>query len=147
MEYNNTMKTWHNDIHEMHAKYGVHEWVEGEKDKDDWSRLGKFLEFRLKFLQEELDETRAAAIIDGNPAEVVDGLIDLCVVAIGTLDAFGVDAQKACSTHSRTPVSFGSDPLSGPGSRPVSGTQVLIWPAPGSGSLIWPGIWDLDPRS
>ena len=89
------MKTWHNDIHEMHAKYGVHEWVEGEKDKDDWSRLGKFLEFRLKFLQEELDETRAAAIIDGDPAEVVDGLIDLCVVAIGTLDAFGVDAQKA----------------------------------------------------
>lgn len=95
MEYNNTMKTWHNDIHDMHAKYGVHEWVKGEIDKGDWSRLGKFLEFRLKFLQEELDETRAAALIDSNPAEVVDGLIDLCVVAIGTLDAFGVDAQKA----------------------------------------------------
>ena len=27
--------------------------------------------------------------------EIVDGLIDLCVVAIGTLDAFGVDAYKA----------------------------------------------------
>ena len=27
--------------------------------------------------------------------EVVDGLIDLCVVAIGTLDAFGVDPYKA----------------------------------------------------
>ena len=27
--------------------------------------------------------------------EIVDGLIDLCVVAIGTLDAFGVDAHKA----------------------------------------------------
>jgi len=27
--------------------------------------------------------------------EIVDGLIDLCVVAIGTLDAFGVDAHTA----------------------------------------------------
>ena len=54
-----------------------------------------FLEFRLKFLQEELDETRAAALFDSNPEEVVDGLIDLCVVAIGTLDAFGVDSHKA----------------------------------------------------
>jgi len=27
--------------------------------------------------------------------EIVDGLIDLCVVAIGTLDAFGVDPYKA----------------------------------------------------
>jgi len=89
------MKKWHEDINEMHAKYGVHEWVESEKTNGDWSRLNKFLDFRLKFLQEELDETRAAAIMDKNPQEIVDGLIDLCVVAIGTLDAFGVDAQKA----------------------------------------------------
>jgi predicted HAD superfamily Cof-like phosphohydrolase len=27
--------------------------------------------------------------------EIVDGLIDLCVVAIGTLDLFEVDAHKA----------------------------------------------------
>ena len=27
--------------------------------------------------------------------EIVDGLIDLCVVAIGTLDAYGVDPYKA----------------------------------------------------
>jgi predicted HAD superfamily Cof-like phosphohydrolase len=31
------------------------------------------------------------------PEEIVDGLIDLCVVAIGTLDAFGVDAHAAWS--------------------------------------------------
>lgn len=91
------MNQWHHDINEMHAKYGVHEWVQQELDREDkdWSRLNKFLEFRLRFLQEELDETRAAAIVDKNPAEVVDGLIDLCVIAIGTLDAFNVDAQKA----------------------------------------------------
>ena len=31
----------------------------------------------------------------GDSEEVVDGLIDLCVFAIGTLDVFGVDANKA----------------------------------------------------
>ena len=97
MEYNNTMsKDWVKDINDMHAKYGVHDWVENEKaNGGDWSRLQKFLDFRLSFLQEELDETRAAATIDKNPPEIVDGLIDLCVVAIGTLDAFGVDAYEA----------------------------------------------------
>jgi predicted HAD superfamily Cof-like phosphohydrolase len=89
------MNQWHHDINDMHKKYGVHDWVEGELEKGDWSRLQKFLEFRLNFLQEELDETRAAAVMDRNPSEVVDGLIDLCVIAIGTLDAFNVDAQKA----------------------------------------------------
>jgi hypothetical protein len=83
-------KDWVKDMYEMHEKYGVHEWVKNNPDK-----LMKYLEFRLNFLQEELDETRAGAILDENPEEVVDGLIDLCVVAIGTLDAFGVDAHKA----------------------------------------------------
>lgn len=81
---------WVKDINDMHTKYGVREWVEKNPDK-----LMDYLEFRLNFLQEELDETRAAAIMDENPEEIVDGLIDLCVVAIGTLDAFGVDAYKA----------------------------------------------------
>lgn len=81
---------WVKDMNDMHTKYGVHEWVKNNPDK-----LSEYLEFRLNFLQEELDETRAGAIMDKNPEEVVDGLIDLCVVAIGTLDAFGVDAYKA----------------------------------------------------
>ena len=46
------------------------------------------------FLNEELNETGKAAG-EANPEEIVDGLIDLCVVAIGTLDAYGVDAYKA----------------------------------------------------
>jgi len=81
---------WVKDMNDMHTKYGVHEWVKNNPDK-----LSEYLEFRLNFLQEELDETRAGAILEKNPEEVVDGLIDLCVVAIGTLDAFGVDAHKA----------------------------------------------------
>lgn len=53
--------------------------------------LREFLLFRLAFLEEELRETREAT----SAAEVVDGLVDLCVVAIGTLLALGVDAQEA----------------------------------------------------
>lgn len=80
---------WVKDMHEMHKKYGVHEWVKNNPEK-----LKEFLEFRLKFLQEELDETRKAAAAN-DAEEIVDGLIDLCVVAIGTLDAFGVNSYSA----------------------------------------------------
>ncbi len=90
------MQQWHNDINDMHKKFGVHDWVREElnkKDKD-WSRLNKFLQFRINFLKEELNETEEA-FNNKDAAEVVDGLIDLCVIAIGTLDVFDVDAQKA----------------------------------------------------
>jgi predicted HAD superfamily Cof-like phosphohydrolase len=76
----------------MHYKFGVHQWIiENINDKE---KLSKFLEFRMNFLREELNETQSA-IDNKDPQEIVDGLIDLCVVAIGTLDAFGVDAQRA----------------------------------------------------
>ncbi len=83
-------KNWVKDIHEMQDKYRVHKWVEGS-DKD---RLRAYLHFRIDFLREELEETETA-LIDMDGEEIVDGLIDLCVVAIGTLDAFGVDPYKA----------------------------------------------------
>ena len=82
---------WVSDINEMHAKFGVHEWMANPDNKD---KFAEFLQFRLRFLQEELTET-ATAIENNDPEEIVDGLIDLCVVAIGTMDAFGVDAHKA----------------------------------------------------
>lgn len=86
-------KDWVEDIRNMHAKYGVHEWV--EKHKDNPEMLARFLDFRLSFLREELEETQRAVLETKDAGEVVDGLIDLCVVAIGTLDAFNVDAEKA----------------------------------------------------
>ena len=82
-------KDWVKDIHDMQTKYQTREWVENNPDK-----LREFLKFRIEFLQEELDETREAHMVK-DPEEIVDGLIDLCVVAIGTLDAYGVDAYKA----------------------------------------------------
>jgi len=84
---------WPKDMEEMHQKYGV------QKAVNNLSResLKSFLQFRINFLQEELDEMKKAATpnqpIDAE--EVVDALIDLCVVAIGTLDAFGVDSHEA----------------------------------------------------
>lgn len=87
------MGDWVNDMYQMHEKYGVHEWM--ENNKDNTALMAQFLEFRLNFLQEELNETRAAALVDKDPEEIVDGLIDLCVIAIGTLDAFNVAAHDA----------------------------------------------------
>ena len=78
---------WVHDINKMHSHYGVHASI----TKMDADKLRQFLKFRVDFLQEELDEMRGA----DNSEDVVDALIDLCVVAIGTLDAFNVDSHKA----------------------------------------------------
>lgn len=81
---------WARDIREMHGKYDIQAVVDAMDDETKES----FLQFRLNFLKEELDETFDAYFND-EPEEIVDGLIDLCVVAIGTLDLLGVDAHKA----------------------------------------------------
>lgn len=78
---------WVQDIHEMHAYYGVHDAV----DTFDADKLKALLQFRIAFLREELTELETAT----TPEDVVDALIDLCVVAIGTLDLYDVDAYTA----------------------------------------------------
>ena len=92
-------KNWVQDISDMHTKFGVNTKLrEMEKEK-----LEAFLKFRIDFLQEELDEMRNALVdfqsgkIDGSKAadDTVDALIDLCVVAIGTLDGFDVNSYVA----------------------------------------------------
>ncbi len=86
-------KNWFHDMVVMHQKYGVDKWMEKEK-RSEWTRLRQFMDFRLNMMQEELDETKKA-VKDQNAEEVVDGIIDLCVFAIGTLEVFGVNAEKA----------------------------------------------------
>ena len=86
----NYKSEWVRDMEEMHAKYGVHEWI----DAADKEQLAKFMQFRLMFLQEELNETQEA-FERGDAEEMLDGLIDLCVIAIGTMDAFNCDADGA----------------------------------------------------
>jgi predicted HAD superfamily Cof-like phosphohydrolase len=84
----NMSKSWSDDIWHMHEHYGFHVAMNG---MDEETRA-KYLEFRVKFLEEELTELRDNI---ANPEEVVDALIDLCVVAIGTLDAFGIRSGEA----------------------------------------------------
>lgn len=86
------MSDWANDIYMMHNKFGVRDWFEENKDNKELMR--KYLMFRLLMCQEELSET-LTAYNNGDSEEIVDGLIDLCVFAIGTLDVFGVDANDA----------------------------------------------------
>ena len=83
---------WVNDMEDMHHKFGVHEWFEANKDNKDLMR--KYLTFRMLTVNEEVQETMQA-INNSDAEEVVDGLIDMCVFAIGTLDVMGVNANEA----------------------------------------------------
>ena len=78
---------WTLDIEAMHTKFNVNSVIRCL----DQEKLKMFLDFRIAFLQEELDEMKNATTAD----DVVDALIDLCVVAIGTLDAYDIDAELA----------------------------------------------------
>jgi hypothetical protein len=78
---------WSKDINKMHKHYGVSQIIKTMSPE----KLKKFLEFRIDFIREELDELVTAETAE----DAVDALIDLCVVVIGTLDAFDVDANKA----------------------------------------------------
>ena len=83
---------WVNDIDNMHDKFGVHDWFQANRgDKD---LMQKYLMFRMLMIGEEYQET-LSAINNSDAEEVVDGLIDMCVFAIGTLDVMGVDANEA----------------------------------------------------
>jgi predicted HAD superfamily Cof-like phosphohydrolase len=86
---------WFKDMQEMHAKFGVQEWMWQKLHDGDKELLKKYMAFRLLMLNEELAETFSAALVQSDPEEVVDGIIDLCVFAIGTLEVFGVDAHRA----------------------------------------------------
>lgn len=89
------MSDWATDMAIMHRKFGVHKWL--RDNGNDKELMRKYLEFRINFLEEELIETRTA-FDNADAEEVVDGLIDLCVIAIGTLDAYGINPQKAWNT-------------------------------------------------
>ena len=81
-----------NDMNMMHDKFGVHDWF--QKKRGDKDLMSKYLMFRMLMIGEEYQET-LSAINNSDAEEVVDGLIDMCVFALGTLDVFGVDANKA----------------------------------------------------
>ncbi len=63
---------------------------EFDKDVFDYNALS----FRMDLLTEEFQETHAA-FVQGDAEEFVDGLIDMMVIALGTLSLSGVDIEKA----------------------------------------------------
>lgn len=81
------MSSWPDDIRQMHDKFQHTEAIE----KLPKELLLEFLRFRIKFLEEEMAELKSGT----SPEDVVDALIDLCVVAIGTMDLLKIDSQKA----------------------------------------------------
>ncbi len=102
---------WAYDIKMMHKKFGFHQVLADLPA----NLFPEFMAWREQFLAEEMEELRLAS----SPEDKVDALIDLCVIAIGTLDLFGVDAlaawqkvmnanmQKQPGRNAKRPGSFG----------------------------------------
>lgn len=78
------------DIADMYEKYGF------DISHLDGEQLYKFVEWRADFVREELYELYDA-IDQRNPEEVCDALIDIIVVALGTLDLLKIDTAAAWS--------------------------------------------------
>lgn len=86
------MNECHNNINRLHSQSGLTKWMYDNRNNPE--KLLDFLKFRISMLDEELSETKAA-ISNQNSGEVVDGLVDLCVIAIGTMQAFRVNPEIA----------------------------------------------------
>lgn len=67
------------DVGEFHQKFGLHHFVQGPVPEID----PDLMEFRIKFMQEELDEFKEG-VEEGDHAKMFDALIDLVYVALGT---------------------------------------------------------------
>jgi len=80
------------DIKKMHDKFQVTTFIENNKDNP--KILKRYLKFRLDFIKEELDETFDAYFAKDD-IEVLDGLVDILVVTLGTLDAFKCKTPEA----------------------------------------------------
>lgn len=78
----------HDDISEFHTKFSV-----PVSNKPELMNT-EMLNFRLKFLGEELDEFEEAHD-EGDLAKCLDALVDLVYVAIGTADIMGLPFNQA----------------------------------------------------
>lgn len=80
------------DIVDMHRKFGVHKWkADNENNKE---LMQRWLQLRMNMIREEFQETENA-IANKDPEEIVDGLVDIMVFTLGTLEVMDVDIQKA----------------------------------------------------
>lgn len=72
----------------------IHFAVDKFMDKATPVQKSDFLQFRANFIEEELSELYQS-INENNKEEIVDALIDIIVVALGTLEAYKIDTTKA----------------------------------------------------
>lgn len=109
------MSTITEDSLKMQIKFGM---IEGLRTKEK-------LDFRVNTLQKEEFEELKTAVKEMNAEEVVDALIDTIVIAVGTLQIFGVDVDKAWATvwHANMAKERGTK-----NTRPESGGFDLIKP-------------------
>lgn len=76
------------DIEKFHEKFGFSRRKAGEKPSK------KLVNFRLKFLQEEVQELNVA-FGKNDLADVLDGLVDIVYVALGTAWQLGLPYERA----------------------------------------------------
>ena len=79
-----------NDIKKLNRYYKVKQFV---KNASNFKKT-QYLYFRAEFIEEELNEL-FKAIENEYPDEIVDALIDIIVVALGTLDAYNINIKTA----------------------------------------------------
>lgn len=130
------------DVGAMHTKFGFSPAPGNEIDR-------KHLQHRISFLYEELGETQNAFNLNNAP-ELIDGLIDLIVVAAGTLDLLGVNSRDAWIEVMKANM---AKEVGTKETRPDSGGRDLIkpegWKAPDMGRFVNALVVDalLDTRS
>ena len=71
---------WVYDIAKMHDKFGTTDWVFDNSEISN-GKVKELMKLRMRMLTEEFSETMNA-YLSGDAEEFVDGLIDLCVIAI-----------------------------------------------------------------
>lgn len=82
------------DIQDWNTVNGNDDFIIQRLQNDNIDLINEFIDFRMGLLTEEYVETRQAHIAK-DPEEFVDGLIDLMVIAMGTLELLDVDVNKA----------------------------------------------------
>ena len=82
------------DIRHLNNKYLIRNFINDLVKHKNKSLLIDYLKFRADFIHEELQELYLS-IEEQNPEDAVDALIDIIVVALGTLDCFDVRIDES----------------------------------------------------
>jgi len=84
------------DVLAMHQRFNIPKYdlikTSDEPDQQPMELID-MMEFRMKFLQEELDEL-TTAYNDGEPLEIIDAVMDMMVVGIGLLAQLSIEEEQ-----------------------------------------------------